>query len=620
MNLERVDISNFKSIYEAKCIISNRVTILAGKNESGKTNILEAISMLNSTKEFGDKDIPKDQDDLIPEITFTFRIDQADRENIEKHILEREPDFLAYFGSLYKWSNIIIVKRGFDSESRELSGPFIKHFYSVFNKNIDEEVAELNKQVQSLEKLNLNRNQLNKLIIDEPLDKSVIDNKRELLNQYKSQSIISEDMSSLIDNQYQLIASIIQMLVSLHEIIGRLTPRVVLFSSFEDILPHRVSIKDLVETIPHTKEQRIVMDLIKLAGINIEDLRNSDAQKLTKLLRKASNVCSKDFGENWNQEQIEITIDAKSDYLYIWVSDFEDEYPYQPEQRSKGIQWFMNFFLRLTSEGEDKRNIILIDEPGSYLHPKAQGDVLMFIEKLSKDNQIIFTTHSPYLIDTKKLVRVRLVKKDNLETGTKIENNFNKGSDYDTLTPIITAIGLDLSKGIEFSSKWNVLLEGVSDYHYLQSILDYLMSAENYQFPKDEIRFIPCIGHTQMSHILSILYGWGLGYIVLLDKKGTNKTYNVLIEDGIDEKFILFISKKEDESIEDLFTATDCKRYRIKEYMNSDSDLSKTIISKLFAEETNKETFTLNKTTITNFQKIFDEIKESTKSLEETDV
>ena len=92
-------------------------------------------------------------------------------------------------------------------------------------------------------------------------------------------------------------------------------------------------------------------------------------------------------------------------------------------------------------------NIILLDEPGPYLHPKAQNDILKALEILATSDQIIFTTHSPYLINPNTLERVRLVRRDS-KNCTVIQNQVHAAriGDNEVYTPIMTAIGLDLSK------------------------------------------------------------------------------------------------------------------------------------------------------------------------------
>ena len=62
-----------------------------------------------------------------------------------------------------------------------------------------------------------------------------------------------------------------------------------------------------------------------------------------------------------------------------------------------------------------KDAILLLDEPGLHLHPTAQQELMAFFETLSEDNPLVYTTHSPFLIDGERIHRIRPVTED--ETG-----------------------------------------------------------------------------------------------------------------------------------------------------------------------------------------------------------
>jgi len=264
----------------------------------------------------------------------------------------------------------------------------------------------------------------------------------------------------------------------------------------------------------------------------------------------------------------------------------------------------LSFFLRLTAERKTN-NLILIDEPGLYLHATAQQNVLGLLEDLSDTNQIIFSTHSPYLIDPEKLGRLRLVTFNRKEKRVEL-NDFNAKADLETLTPIITAIGLDITKGLSFPNKKNVIVEGVSDYYYLRAILHYLKLKEKYEFPKDLI-FVPCVGNTKVGTVASLLEGYGFDYKILLDLKGTTKTKNALIRDGVSESKIISVGKAETDSIEELFDDEDQKKFSLK-----DTNKSKTIISRNFHDQVTEKKLkiTLSTKTVENFKRILDELKE----------
>ena len=122
------------------------------------------------------------------------------------------------------------------------------------------------------------------------------------------------------------------------------------------------------------------------------------------------------------------------------------------------------FYIKVSARAsENVPNIILIDEPGLFLHATAQEDILRKLEDSAKEVQLIFSTHSPYLLEADKLNRVRLIHRTN-EDGTQIENKVHALADKETLTPILTTIGLGLNAGISaLDKKNNVIVEGPSD-------------------------------------------------------------------------------------------------------------------------------------------------------------
>ena len=85
------------------------------------------------------------------------------------------------------------------------------------------------------------------------------------------------------------------------------------------------------------------------------------------------------------------------------------------ESRSKGLQWFFSFFLVFLAESKDvhKNCVLLLDEPGLGLHPTAQADLIRFFNQLSDTNQLIYTTHLPFLVDHNNLDRVKAVYTEN---------------------------------------------------------------------------------------------------------------------------------------------------------------------------------------------------------------
>lgn len=143
------------------------------------------------------------------------------------------------------------------------------------------------------------------------------------------------------------------------------------------------------------------------------------------------------------------------------------------------------------------------------------------MEIITESNQIVFTTHSPYLIDPNNLERVRLVIRGE-GNHTTIENQIHASAvaDQEVYTPIITAIGLDLSGSFGTFGEYNTIVEGISDYFYLECMKKYIGDINSF----GEMRFIPSIGASQIDKLASLLIGWGVKFKVLLDNDNAGKT------------------------------------------------------------------------------------------------
>lgn len=627
MKLKKFEINDFRSIRNTKCEVSPKITILAGKNESGKTNIIEALEITQNNEKYSEFDKPFGLTDTEPKVILTFNLEEKDFDIIKiflKKIDITTKIIIDFLDDINDKS--ILVTEHIEKNKFAIAGNLYTVIKNMLQALVFDKVLKYNNELKIIKEKYpdlSNKEVLRTLEVKE--DKTLVDeilefvNKSSLLQLKESHSI--QDLEQLIRYLTE-ITELRNAIEKLPDEFYNLIPTFILYSSFDDIIPYSVPIDKIRDKAAFENEYRIVKDLFNLANLDIEVFDSNNEQLRSIAVKSASLECSKDFSKFWNQNPIEITFEDKGDKICIWVNDKGDEDGLlRPNQRSKGLQWYMAFFVRLRSMDEDN-SIILIDEPGANLHATAQDDVLVFLEDITNKNQIIFTTHSPFLIDADNLQRIRLIEKSEDSKNTRIENNFNKGSDYDTLTPIIAKIGLDLSKTLTFSTEMNILLEGVSDYYYLTSILNYLKKKEKYEFPSS-FGFIPAIGHTQISHLISIIIGWGLDYLILLDKKGTKKTYNRLIREGIDELRIILVGETDKDSIEDLFSDKDKKKYNLDDFSSNkkkthvEEKLSKSLIAKQFAQKTLDDDFELTKITQGNFKKLFETIQSNIKEIKD---
>ena len=234
-----------------------------------------------------------------------------------------------------------------------------------------------------------------------------------------------------------------------------------------------------------------------------------DKEERSILLQSASGELTKKFKEWWKQGEYKFRFEADGDYFRIWVSDSIRTDEVGLELRSTGLQWFISFYLIFLVESQEnhKNAILLLDEAGLTLHPLAQKDLSRFFDNLSVNNQIINTTHSPFIIDTTNIDRCRVVYMD--ENGfTVASSDLRQGADSlneKSIYAVHAAMGLSVSD-ILLQGCQNIIVEGPSDQHYLNAIKSFLIK-EKLLAPKQEMVFVPSGGVKGVPGVVSILSG-----------------------------------------------------------------------------------------------------------------
>lgn len=257
------------------------------------------------------------------------------------------------------------------------------------------------------------------------------------------------------------------------------------------------------------------------------DKVDESKEKRSILLQSASTKLTKNFKEWWNQGEYKFRFEADGDYFRIWVSDSARPAEVSLELRSTGLQWFLSFYLIFLVESQDchKNAVLLLDEAGLTLHPLAQKDLAKFFNKLSQTNQIINTTHSPFIVDTNNIDRCKVVYVD--ENGlTVASDNLRQSSDKlneKSIYAVHAALGLSVSDILLQGCK-PIIVEGPSDQIYLNTIKQILISNKQIA-PKDEIVFVPSGGVRGIQGVVSIIGSKNndLPYVILdSDKSGAD--------------------------------------------------------------------------------------------------
>ncbi|HLO85380.1 MAG TPA: AAA family ATPase [Nostocaceae cyanobacterium] len=296
------------------------------------------------------------------------------------------------------------------------------------------------------------------------------------------------------------------------------------------------------------------------------------------LLQSASTELTHKFRDWWKQGEYRFRFQADGDHFRIWVSDDKRPEEIELEGRSTGLQWFLSFYLIFLVESEDthKDAILLLDEPGMTLHPIAQRDLSEFFANLSKTNQLVYTTHSPFLVSPDHLERVKSVYIN--ENGlTFVSSDLRAGeknsAQSQSIYPVHAALGLSVSDTL-LQGCQPVVVEGASDQYYLSSIKNYLIGKGLIK-PKREIIFIPAGGVKGISLIAPIIMGKddNLPYVILdsdSSGQGMEKQLNSNLYNGASDKIIMIgkILNIENAEVEDLFPREFLAKIITKTYLN----------------------------------------------------
>lgn len=606
MNIKKFRIKNYKSIIDSgDCYLTDNVSILAGKNESGKTSILEALEDFDTETEIRAEAKPIKYKDAIPEISITFEINRDTLKEIFEEIkFDRKfsegvlLEIIKTFPKEFTISEKTKEELGIINIEKELKNQeSIKNFLQTI-KTIHEKNPQISGNVPEIDFENL------------PSFKTLIIQFRDQANpnlanitDEKAKERFSSGLSEILNNIVEL-ESFLNIEEKFIEEIKNYIPNFILFNSFEDIFPNKIPFAKL-------ENNEWIKDLSIVSDLKIETIKGTNDRDKEKHKDDVNVKLNKDYEKFWTQDVSNLSVNWDSEHLYFWIK--EDSYPYEPSLRSKGRQWHLAFYIKVTARAQENvPNIILIDEPGLFLHAQAQKDILDKLEDSAKETQLIFSTHSPYLLEAEKLNRIKLIHRTK-RGGTKIENKIHALADKETLTPILTAIGLELNSGIANLDKLkNVIVEGASDLYYLEAF----KKLQN----KNDIHFVFGGGAGNMPFVGTILHGWGCKVLYLYDNdKGKKDGEKNLKKNWLVIKDLILSVIDEEGTIEDIFNQDDFKKYILKDenkiYNQSNSEylkenkIDKVVSAKLFLELVeSQEKIKLSKVTLDNMAKLFENL------------
>jgi len=571
MKLKTVHVRMFRNILDSTEVqVDEKVTCLVGKNESGKSAFLNALWRLKSARTNATFSIPDQYPAWLEKRHRNEGVNQAKVRPVEV-ALEWEPADIKQidekFGSgIVKAGAILRLWKTYDNENGWDSGCDEKQAVRNFvqRQEISDAYAAAYAVIESFEEL------ATKLTED-------IAKYAEVPESLKLFTNAQSGLKTLIGNDETFNSST-------WAVVKARLPEFFYFADYSK-LPYSVKIRDILKNDNLSDSDATVRALLMLGGTEQEYMLNPDYERRTRELENVANVLTDDVNNYWSQNpelrvKPEITQRTVSDNrgqqsvidelkLRIWDNRHSLSLPFN--EHSAGFQWFFSFLAAFSEyEHREPPVVILLDEPAVGLHAKAQADFLRFIEeRLTKRCQVIYTTHSPFMVQPGKLERVRLVEDRGKETGAVVTSDVLT-RDKDTLFPLQGALGYDLVQHL-FVAENNIVVEGTSDYAYLKIVSDFLASKNRTSLdPKWSI--VP-VGGADLIPTFVALLGNHLKVTVLVDsrKEGHQKLERMAKDGYLEKQRIILIGeilKRKTGDIEDLF--------EVEEYL----DLYNTAFSK----------------------------------------
>lgn len=512
MKLTGARVTNYKSIDDSGWVRIDDVTCLVGKNEAGKTAFVQALEKIKPIHGVNSK--------------FDYELDYPRKSlNAYKRVHENDP------------------------------ATVVQATYELAPEDISAVEAEFGVGALAGREITVSKTYANSSLFAIPRDESVIvkhlvanaglpaDLATEL-SAATSCSALHSALKAYASDPPQAAALLTQMDAWQDSEIGKalidkhISPRLPRFFYFDDysILEGRISVPALKARGVNGQlddADRTFMALLGLVGSSLEEFESQDnRERLIASLEAAGNTISDELFEFWSQnKQLAVIFDLsgpdaaagapfdQGTNLQIRIRNNRHRVTVPFDQRSRGFVWFFSF-LAYFSELERERDedlILLLDEPGLSLHAMAQGDFLRFIaERLAPDHQVVYTTHSPFMIDARKLNEVRTVV-DRDDVGTVVSDDVFR-ADAETVFPLQAALSYDLAQTL-FVAPDNLLVEGASDLIYLQ-VLSAACEAAGRIFLDPRWVIVPVGGIDKIASFLSLLGGQKLNTSVLIDVAG----------------------------------------------------------------------------------------------------
>ena len=551
MRLSKARVCKYRSIHDTGWFdVESTKTILVGPNEAGKTALLKALQQLNAPKgvrgfdplrdyprsEYNDittgKVVPKkvtvveghfalepdDQGEIPEEFRNCTYVFGRKLDNLAWHRLDGAPPIPTYAAVT---KDLALLSAHVDSRFKTPEGQ------EPPSQTLGEELEEITSSwIKTTEIRGTCATKLNGWL--------------------KKALPYMDESNETEERRYDRVKKIVSTAAIHDRVLKILNRRLPVFVRFSNYFRVRALIH--LDHLAHRTEANVLDDkyydygnncLLQLLGFSARELSNlgragdpqmGDSEALQRYrdqldkrsyqLNAASVRLTKEIQRVWvpdrkRAEADRLRISADAQYLKVVVED-DLGVEIELDQRSEGFQWLVSFFIVFFAETADKHEnaILLLDEPGLSLHGLKQREFQSTVSRLAKSNQTLYTTHSPFLVGPGELDLVRVLEMTDRNVGTKVHTQVT-ANDPAALLPLQEALGYDLAQSL-FSQQRNLVVEGLTDYWYIESLAEILRAAKLADLDQ-RIALLPAKSAGKVVYYATILHAHKLKVAALLD-------------------------------------------------------------------------------------------------------
>ena len=546
MRLRRFRIRAFRCIHDSGDVTVGDLAAFVGRNESGKTTILQGLILLNRDEIVSDLDLCDEMvEELKSEIKVAegvFELNEHEREFVKEKFpsldikrlkifrTNKNPEIQYDFedGKIGEEQNTNL--RSWQSITSDLQN-FIDTIPNHIQERLDTDFFQLSSPPKTISGFKKDLQ-----IFDESI-KSVASEEEEVVSEWNGlYPNILENSDGFLNTSERL---------ELEEFIkDNLHPRIVYFSDYKKILGN-INLQDYlhgvksstsgnVEYVEEFDRVETVRNLFYLAELELDKLEEyqNSPSKLIKLLNQASKKLTSRLNPAWKGEPIHVELRFNpGNIMSVVISDVHRDGTITNtgllNRRAEGFKWTFSFIINFAAEtqrSELKEAILLLDEPARNLHPTQQRGIADMLKNLAGTNQVLYATHSPFMIfdyTPGNLLVVELERKNHL---SKIYYEYWKADDA-TLTPILYGLSRGLvestvDREIGSNSRPIIIVETMSDTMYLNAFDKFLQDPNISMNP---LNVIPAYNKNSVLPLAIFYRDHGYNTFILLDNDNESK-------------------------------------------------------------------------------------------------